>query len=59
MRQLLTESWLLALAGSLLGLLIALWSVPALLRLAPLGMPRLEEINLDYQAVLFAVAHRF
>ncbi len=55
MRQLLTESWLLALAGSLLGLLIASWSVPALLALAPPGLPRLEEINLDYQAVLFAV----
>jgi predicted permease len=54
-RQLLTESWLLAISGSLLGLLVALWSVPALLALAPPGLPRLEEVNLDYQAVLFAV----
>jgi len=54
-RQLLTESWLLALAGSVIGLLIAMWSMPELLKLAPSGLPRLEEVSLDYQAVLFAV----
>jgi predicted permease len=52
---LLTESWLLALAGSMAGLLVAFWSVPALLALAPAGLPRIEEVRLDYQTVLFAV----
>jgi predicted permease len=54
-RQMLTESWLLALAGSLAGLLVALWGVPVLLAFTPKKLPRLQEIGLDYQAVLFAV----
>ncbi|MGA9770171.1 MAG: ABC transporter permease [Blastocatellia bacterium] len=54
-RQWLTESWALALAGSIAGLLIALWSVPALLALMPQELPRHQEINLDYQAVMFAI----
>ncbi|HKP86338.1 MAG TPA: ABC transporter permease [Blastocatellia bacterium] len=58
-RQLLAESWLLALIGSLAGLLIALWSVPALLTYAPQGLPRVAEISLDYQAMLFAVGASF
>jgi putative ABC transport system permease protein len=59
MIQLLIESWLLAFAGSLAGFALALWSVPALLSLAPPGMPRLAEIRLNYQAVLFAVGASF
>ena len=55
MRQMLTESWLLALAGSFTGLLVALWGVPALLTFTPRKLPRLQEIGLDHQAVLFAV----
>ncbi len=54
-RQWLTESWVLALAGSIAGLLIALWSLPALLALMPQGLPRHQEIKLDYQAVMFAI----
>src|SRR6185503_14206539 len=55
MRQMLTESWLLALSGSLAGLLVALWSVPALLAFTPRKLPRFNVIGLDHQAVLFAV----
>jgi putative ABC transport system permease protein len=58
-RQLLVESWLLALIGSLAGLLIALWLVPALLSYAPQWLPRIAEINLDYQAMIFAVSASF
>jgi len=55
MRQMLTESWLLALSGSFAGLLVALWGVPALLAFTPRKLPRVNEIGLDHQAVLFAV----
>jgi predicted permease len=54
-RQLLTESWLLALAGSFAGLLLASWAVPALLALAPAGLPRINEIGIDYQTAVFTV----
>lgn len=47
-RQLLTESTLLAFAGGLAGVLVARWTVPALLALAPQGrIPRLEMIRID------------
>jgi putative ABC transport system permease protein len=45
-RQLLTESLLLALAGGALGLLIAYWLVEALVAFGP-AIPRLDEIGLD------------
>jgi predicted permease len=57
--QLLIESWLLAFVGSLVGFALALWSVPALLSLAPSGLPRLAEVRLNYQAILFAVGVSF
>jgi predicted permease len=43
-RQLLTESLLLALAGGALGLGFASWGVRALLALAPTGLPRIQEM---------------
>lgn len=47
-RQLLTESTLLSLAGGASGILIAFWGVPALLALAPAGrVPRMEMIRID------------
>ncbi|HVG20225.1 MAG TPA: ABC transporter permease [Blastocatellia bacterium] len=54
-RQLLTESCLLALTGGALGLLIAQWCVPALLAITPKDLPRLGEVRLDYGAALFAI----
>jgi putative ABC transport system permease protein len=54
-RQLLTESSLLALCGGALGLLIAFWGVPLLVNLVPDGMiPRLGEVGIDSQVLLFA-----
>jgi putative ABC transport system permease protein len=55
LRQLLTESLLLAMAGGLLGLLLALWGVDALTRLLPVNFPRLGEIALDLPALGFAL----
>jgi putative ABC transport system permease protein len=55
-RQLLTESTLLALAGGALGILAARWGVPALLALAPRGrIPRLEMIVVDRSVLAFAI----
>ncbi|HUR20957.1 MAG TPA: ABC transporter permease [Vicinamibacterales bacterium] len=50
-RQLLTESALLATAGSLLGLLMASWGMQALIAIAPSRVPRLAEVTMDWSAV--------
>jgi len=46
-RQLLTESLLLALAGGVLGVLWATWGIRLLLKLAPESIPRLDQIGID------------
>jgi putative ABC transport system permease protein len=53
-RQLLTESALLALAGGTVGLLLGLWAVDALVTLAPTSAPRVSEIALDLRVFGFA-----
>src|SRR5262249_42160929 len=50
-RQLLTESLWLALAGGLLGALWATWGVKLLLKLAPESVPRLSQIGIDGRAL--------
>ena len=53
-RQLLTESTVLSLAGGVAGLLLAFWGVPALLALAPAGkVPRTEMIRIDGWVLAF------
>ena len=55
-RQLLTESVALSIAGGLAGVLLAWWIVPALLALAPQGrIPRLESIRIDAGVLAFAL----
>ncbi len=54
-RQLLTESLLLALMGGALGLLIAMWGIDLLLAATPADLPRLNEIALDGRAIGFTV----
>jgi predicted permease len=54
-RQLLTESVLLALAGGTVGLLLALWGVAAMTKLLPRDFPRLGEINLDWRVLGFTL----
>lgn len=54
-RQLLAESLLLSAAGGALGLLLAGWSIDALLALAPRTLPRIDEIHLDARVAAFAV----
>ena len=55
MRQLLTESLVLALAGGLAGVALAAWITRALIALGPRGIPRLEQIGLDGRTLLFAL----
>jgi len=55
-RQLLTESMLLAVAGGGLGLLFAHWGTRAALVLVPQSLPRAEEIGLDPTVLFFTFA---
>jgi predicted permease len=55
-RQLCTESMVLALAGGLLGVGVAIAGKSALLHLAAGQLPRAEEVGLDYRVVLFTAA---
>jgi len=52
-RQLLTESVLIAAAGGALGLLFAFWGLDALVASAPQGVPRLNEVGIDARVVAF------
>ena len=54
-RQLLTESLLLAIAGGALGLLMARWGVYLLVRLAPRDLPRLDEVTIDWRVLGFTM----
>jgi predicted permease len=54
-RQTLTESLVLALAGGILGIALAAWGVQLLLGAAPLDLPRLAEVSLDGRVLGFAV----
>jgi predicted permease len=54
-RQLLTESVLLSLAGGTLGLLVAVWGVKAVLAAMPGTLPRSEDIGLNVPVLMFAL----
>jgi len=54
-RQLLTESILLAFAAGALGLLLAAWGTRAALGFLAQGLPRASEVHLDARALLFTV----
>ena len=53
-RQLMTESVLLAIAGGALGALASVWGVSALKAIAPPGTPRIEEVGIDRVVLAFA-----
>jgi predicted permease len=55
-RQLLTESILLAGAGGALGLVLAFWGTKAVLGTLPGALPRANEVALDSRVLLFTLA---
>jgi putative ABC transport system permease protein len=55
-RQFLTESVLLALAGGALGLVLALWGIDALLALSPPNIPGLGGVGVDGAVLAFTLA---
>lgn len=52
-RQLLTESLVLAMAGGVLGLLLAIWCVRALRAMVPDMFPMLQHMNVDLPVLAF------
>ncbi len=54
-RQLLTESLLLALLGGIGGVLLASWSVRLILAFSSAKIPRLEYVSIDVPVLLFAL----
>jgi len=55
-RGLLVESFLLAIAGALLGILAADWGTSAFKALAPAGVPRIEEVAVNGAVLAFALS---
>ncbi len=56
MRQMLTESVLLAVFGAVAGMLLAIWSLDAILALSPARVTRFQETRIDMVALLFTGA---
>ncbi len=54
-RQLLTESLMLALFGGAGGLLMATWLIRVLMWVAPTNIPRVEEVTLNLNVLLFSL----
>src|ERR1051325_10597847 len=53
MRQLFTESTILALTGGAVGLLVAFWGLAGITKLLPADFPRLNEIHMDWRVLTF------
>jgi putative ABC transport system permease protein len=55
-RQLLTESFMLAMIGAVLGILLAYWGTSFIAHQLPDGIPRLAEANVDVRVLAFTFA---
>ena len=53
--QQVAEGIMLALAGGALGLVLAVFAVQGLVALAPIGIPRLNELHVDWRMAAFAL----
>lgn len=56
MRQVLTESLLVAFAGGVAGVALAFWSVATIRGFAPASLPRVDEMRVDGRALAFTLA---
>ncbi|HKQ74354.1 MAG TPA: ABC transporter permease [Blastocatellia bacterium] len=54
-RQLLTESLLLAMVGGVAGIMLAQWAIDALKTLGPEQLPRLQAVSIDGRILLFTL----
>lgn len=54
-RQLMTESIVLAVAGGTLGLLLAIWGTRLIVAVMPSNIPRANEIGIDNSVMLFTI----
>ncbi|HKE58164.1 MAG TPA: ABC transporter permease, partial [Pyrinomonadaceae bacterium] len=55
MRQLFTESTLLALVGGGVGLLLSVWGLALIKKVLPLDFPRVQEIQMDWRVLGFTL----
>ena len=55
-RQLLTESVLLAAVSGLIGTLLALWGIRLIRAFGPVNLPRLNEVSLDFRTLGWTLA---
>ena len=55
-RQVLTESLVLAMLGGIAGIAIAWWLTTTIVAIAPEGVPRLESASMDASVLVFALA---
>jgi predicted permease len=54
-RQLLTESLLLAMVGAAAGIMLAQWAIDALRKLGPEQLPRMQSVSIDGRILLFTL----
>jgi putative ABC transport system permease protein len=54
-RQFLVESLLLALIGGLIGLLVAIWTLPLLLKSVPESLSQIQDVRLDLRVLGFTM----
>ena len=54
-RQLITESLVLSLAGGIVGLFLAVWGMSLLVSTLPAGIPRMHEIGIDARVLVFTL----
>ncbi len=55
-RQVMTESMMLAVLGAAAGLLLAHWGVKLLLAMSPPGIPRLDQVGIDPRVLVFTLS---
>jgi len=59
LRQFAMEGLTMAVAGGTIGVLAAFWGVRLLVRYAPITLPRLETVTIDFRVLLFQRGDRF